>query len=173
MHDPMARVFDLQRFSVHDGPGIRSTLFLKGCALRCTWCQNPEGLEGAIRLWHFANLCERCGTCVAACPKQALALGPEGVDIDRDACDLCGECTDACPRNALAFDGHDLGVPEAVAQLEADKIFYDRSGGGVTFSGGDPLLQADFVAAVAGELKARGIHTAVETSLFGPWSAVA
>jgi len=168
----MARVFDLQRFSVHDGPGIRSTLFLKGCALRCVWCQNPEGLEATIRLWHFANLCERCGACVAACPKRALALGPEGVDIDRAACDLCGECTDACPRNALAFDGRDLEVPEAVAQLAADKIFYDRSGGGVTFSGGDPLLQADFVAAVARELKARGIHTALETSLFGPWSAI-
>jgi pyruvate formate lyase activating enzyme len=168
----MARVFDLQRFSVHDGPGIRSTLFLKGCPLRCVWCQNPEGLEGAIQLWHFANLCERCGVCVAACPKHALALGPEGVDIDRAACDLCGKCTDACPRNALAFDGHDLEVEEAVAQLAADKTFYDRSGGGVTFSGGDPLFQADFVGAVARALKARGIHTAIESSLFGPWTSL-
>ena len=166
------RVFDLQRFSVHDGPGIRSTLFLKGCPLRCAWCQNPEGLERAVRLWHFANLCERCGTCVDSCSKKALVLGPDGIDIDRSACDLCGKCTDACPRNALAFDGHDLEVEEAVKQLEADRIFYERSGGGVTFSGGDPLLQADFVGAVAGKLKARGIHTAIETSLFAPWPSI-
>ncbi len=168
----MARVFDVQRFSVHDGPGIRSTLFLKGCPLRCAWCQNPEGLEGAIRLWHFANLCERCGACVEACPVRALSLGAEGVEIDRSRCDLCGRCIEACPRNALAFDGRDLRVDEAVEQLAADKVFYDRSGGGVTFSGGDPLLQADFVEAVARALKARGIHTAVETSLFAPWGSV-
>jgi pyruvate formate lyase activating enzyme len=165
----MARSFDIQRFSVHDGPGIRTTLFLKGCALRCSWCQNPEGLEGALRLWHFANLCGRCGTCALACPKDALTLGEEGVDIDHAACDLCGKCIDACPRNALALDGRELSVDEAVAQLSADHAFYQRSGGGVTFSGGDPLLQADFVAAVAGQLRARGIHTAVETSLFAPW----
>jgi pyruvate formate lyase activating enzyme len=168
----MARVFDLQRFSVHDGPGIRSTLFMKGCPLRCAWCQNPEGLEHAIQLWHFANLCQRCGACVDSCPKKALSLGQERVDIDRGACDRCGKCIDACPRNALAFDGHDLGVEEAVVELEADRLFYERSGGGVTFSGGDPLLQADFVRAVAEKLKGRGIHTAIETSLHAPWSSV-
>jgi pyruvate formate lyase activating enzyme len=168
----MGRVFDLQRFSVHDGPGIRSTLFLKGCPLRCVWCQNPEGLEGAVRLWHFANLCGRCGACVKACPKQALTLGPDRVEIDRAACDLCGECVEACPRNALAFDGRDLEVEEAIAQLAADRVFFERSGGGVTFSGGDPLLQFDFVRAVAQGLKAKGIRTAVETSLFAPWESI-
>jgi len=168
----MGRIFDLQRFSVHDGPGIRSTLFLKGCPLRCVWCQNPEGLEGALRLWHFQNLCGRCGTCVKACPKQALTLGPERIEIDRAACDLCGKCIDACPRNALALDGRDLEVEEAIEQLAADRIFFERSGGGVTFSGGDPLLQADFVRAVAAGLKARGIHTAIETSLFAAWERI-
>lgn len=168
----MARVFDIQRFSVHDGPGIRSTLFLKGCPLRCAWCQNPEGLEATIRLWHFPNLCDRCGICVEVCPQRALTLGAEGVEIDRSACDLCGKCIDACPRNALAFDGRDLEVDEAVAQLAADRLFFERSGGGVTFSGGDPLLQADFVEAVARRLQAQGIHTAVETSLFAPWASV-
>ena len=168
----MAKAFDIQRFSVHDGPGIRTTLFLKGCPLRCVWCQNPEGLEGAIRLWHFANLCQRCGTCVESCPRGALRLGAEGVDIDHASCDSCGKCVDACPRNALAFDGRELGVDEAVAQLSADRIFYDRSGGGVTFSGGDPLLQAEFVAEVASRLKALGIHTAVETSLFAGWGKI-
>jgi pyruvate formate lyase activating enzyme len=168
----MGRVFDLQRFSVHDGPGIRSTLFLKGCPLRCLWCQNPEGLEGAVRLWHFQNLCARCGTCVKACPRQALTLGPERVEIDRAACDLCGKCVEACPRNALASDGRDMAVEEAIEGLAADRIFFERSGGGATFSGGDPLLQADFVFAVASGLKARGIHTAIETSLFAPWEAI-
>jgi len=168
----VARAFDIQRFSVHDGPGIRSTLFLKGCPLRCVWCQNPEGLEGAIRLWHFDNLCERCGTCVETCPQKALALGPEGLVIDHAACDLCGKCIEACPRNALAFDGRDLTVDEAVAQLAADRVFYDRSGGGVTFSGGDPLLQSDFVVAVATRLKALGIQTAIETSLFAGWEKI-
>ena len=168
----MARAFDIQRFSVHDGPGIRSTLFLKGCPLRCVWCQNPEGLEGTIRLWHFANLCERSGACVEACPQRALTLGAEGIEIDHAACDLCGKCIQACPRNALAFDGRDLGVEEAVAQLAADRIFYDRSGGGVTFSGGDPLLQSDFVAAVAIRLKALGIRTAIETALFAGWEKI-
>jgi pyruvate formate lyase activating enzyme len=168
----MGRVFDLQRFSVHDGPGIRSTLFLKGCPLRCVWCQNPEGLEGAVRLWHFQNLCARCGTCVKACPKQALTLGPDRVEIDRAACDLCGKCVEACPRNALAFDGRDLEVEEAIEQLAADRIFFERSGGGVTFSGGDPLLQADFVRAVAAGLKAKGIQTAIETSLFAAWERI-
>jgi pyruvate formate lyase activating enzyme len=168
----VARIFDLQRFSVHDGPGIRSTLFLKGCPLRCAWCQNPEGLEGAIRLWHFANLCQRCEACVEACPPRALSLAADGLEIDHAACDLCGKCVEACPRNALAFDGRDLGVDEAVTQLAADRLFYERSGGGVTFSGGDPLLQTEFVAEVAGRLKAQGIHTAVETSLFAAWEKI-
>jgi pyruvate formate lyase activating enzyme len=136
----VGRVFDIQRFSVHDGPGIRSTLFLKGCALRCAWCQNPEGLEGAIHLWHFPNLCASCGTCVKACPREALS--------------------------------RDLTAAEAVTELAADRVFYERSGGGVTFSGGEPLQQAGFVAEVAGGLKAQGIHTALETSLFAPWETI-
>jgi len=168
----MARIFDLQRFSIHDGPGIRTTIFLKGCPLRCAWCQNPEGLEWAIRLWHFSHLCARCGACVESCPQQALTLGAEGVGVDHAACNRCGRCVDACPYNALSFDGREITVDEAVAQLAADRLFYERSGGGVTFSGGEPLLQADFIAAVARQLKSLGIHTAVETSLFAKWESI-
>ena len=102
------RVFDLQRFSVHDGPGIRTTVFLKGCPLRCRWCQNPEGLERAISLWHFENLCGRSGRCQEVCPTNAITLTPTGVEINHAACTLCGDCVDACPRNALAFDGRDI-----------------------------------------------------------------
>ena len=168
----MARIFDLQRFSIHDGPGIRTTLFLKGCPLRCAWCQNPEGLEWSIRLWHFAHLCARCGACVESCPQRALTLGADGVEVDHAACNRCGRCVAACPCNALSFDGRDLTVDEAVAQLAADRLFYERSGGGITFSGGEPLFQADFVAAVARRLKALGIHTAMETSLFVKWESI-
>jgi pyruvate formate lyase activating enzyme len=168
----MGRVFDVQRFSVHDGPGIRTTLFLKGCPLRCAWCQNPEGLEGTVHLWHFENLCASCGTCVKACTRGAISLSADGWRLDRARCDLCGDCLAACPRNALGLDGRDLDVAEAVRQLAADRVFYDVSGGGVTFSGGDPLLQAPFVAEVAREVKALGIHTALETSLHAPWEVV-
>ena len=168
-----ARIFDLQRFSIHDGPGIRTTLFLKGCPLRCAWCQNPEGLEGAIRLWSFAHLCQSCGTCVKSCPRGALAPreGP-GVLIDRRLCDLCGKCLEACPRNALALDGRDIESADALEQLAADRVFHEVSGGGVTFSGGEPLQQTAFVLEVASLLKARGVHTAVETSLFAPWESI-
>lgn len=168
----MGRIFDIQRFSIHDGPGIRTTIFLKGCPLRCAWCQNPEGLEVAIRLWHFAHLCARCGACVESCPQQALTLGADGVGVDHAACNRCGRCVDACPCNALSFDGRDITVDEAVALLAADRLFYERSGGGITFSGGEPLFQADFVAGVARRLKAMGIHTAVETSLFVKWESI-
>ncbi len=168
----MARIFDVQRFSIHDGPGIRTTLFMKGCSLRCAWCQNPEGLEPRPRLWHFQNLCCRSERCLAACPLGAITVRDGVLAIDHRACDGCGKCVEACPTEALAFDGQELGVDEAVSRLAADKKFYDRSGGGVTFSGGEALLQAEFVEEVAGRLKAQAIHTAVETALHVPWAAI-
>lgn len=168
----MARIFDIQRFSIHDGPGIRTTIFLKGCSLRCRWCQNPEGLEGALRLWHFPNLCTRSGKCVKVCPCEALSLVEGGVAIDGSRCDLCGLCVEACPTNALAFDGREIETAEAIEQLVADRVFFEKSGGGVTFSGGDPLSQAGFVEEVARALKAQGIHTALETALFAPWETI-
>ena len=167
-----ARIFDLQRFSIHDGPGIRTTLFLKGCPLRCGWCQNPEGLEAGIRLMHLPNLCSRSGKCVAACPLGAIDVKGEALAIDHRACDGCGKCVEACPTEALVLDGRELGVEEAVEQLSADRRFYQRSGGGVTFSGGEPLQQAEFVEQVARRLKEGGVHTAVETALHVPWASV-
>jgi pyruvate formate lyase activating enzyme len=166
------RIFDLQRFSVHDGPGIRTTVFLKGCTLRCRWCQNPEGLDRRISLWHFANLCGQSGRCQEVCPTNAITLTPTGVEINHAACTACGKCVDACPRNALALDGRDLTVDEVVEEVTRDSIFHEVSGGGVTFSGGEPLMQADFVLEVATALRARGVPTSVESAMHVPWSAI-
>jgi pyruvate formate lyase activating enzyme len=167
-----ARIFDIQRFSVHDGPGIRTTLFLKGCPLRCLWCQNPEGLDHSIQLWHFANLCAATGRCAQVCPEDAIRVAPDGVVIDRTRCDLCGLCVAVCSRNALVFDGRDITQEDTLQELGADQIFHEVSGGGVTFSGGEPLVQAGFVRVVAAELKARGVATTIETSLCGPWASI-
>lgn len=166
------RIFDLQRFSVHDGPGIRTTVFLKGCPLRCRWCQNPEGLERRISLWHFENLCGRSGRCAEVCPTSAITLGPAGVEINHSACTLCGDCVEACPRNALAFDGRDVTTDEVLDEVGRDAIFHEVSGGGVTFSGGEPLAQADFVLGTAAAVKARGVPTTLESSFHAPWSSI-
>jgi pyruvate formate lyase activating enzyme len=166
------RIFDLQRFSVHDGPGIRTTVFLKGCPLRCRWCQNPEGLDREISLCVFENLCNRTGRCEAVCPTNAITVGTAGVDINHAACTRCGDCVDACPRNALALDGRDVTVDEVIAEAIRDSIFHDVSGGGVTFSGGEPLFQADFVLEVATALRARGVPTTLESSFHAPWKSI-
>jgi len=167
-----ARIFDLQRFSVHDGPGIRTTVFLKGCPLRCRWCQNPEGLDRNISLWHFENLCDHAGRCQEVCPTNAITLAPTGVDINHAACTQCGNCVDACPRNALALDGRDITTAEVVDEVGRDAIFHEVSGGGVTFSGGEPLAQAAFVRETAAALKERGLPTTLESSFHAPWSAI-
>jgi len=166
------RVFDIQRFSVHDGPGIRTTVFLKGCPLRCRWCQNPEGLERAISLWHFENLCGLTGHCQDVCPTRAITLTPAGVEINHAACTLCGDCVEACPNNALAFVGRDVTTEDVIDEIGRDAIFHEVSGGGVSFSGGEPLAQAEFVRATATEAKARGVPTTLESSFHAPWTSI-
>jgi pyruvate formate lyase activating enzyme len=166
------RIFDIQRFSVHDGPGIRTTVFLKGCPLRCRWCQNPEGLDRAIALWHFENLCGRSGRCVEVCPTMALTLKPDGLAINHAACTVCGKCVDACPRNALALDGRDVTSEEVVEEALRDAVFHGVSGGGVTFSGGEALAQAEFVFEVATALRERGVPTTLESAFHAPWAVI-
>jgi glycyl-radical enzyme activating protein len=168
-------IIDIKRFTVHDGPGIRSTVFLKGCGLRCAWCHNPEGIENVIGLWHLSRPCIRCRTCLAACPERALSAH-EGEDpfirIDRRRCGSCGLCVEACPADALAFDGRRLSSESAAEILLRDLEFYRQSGGGVTISGGDPLIQAGFALEILEACRRAGAHTAIETCLQGPWDLV-
>lgn len=163
-------VFDIQRFSVHDGPGIRTTVFLKGCPLACLWCQNPEGMQPRIRLWNFDNLCVGCGRCATLCPRRAIRPGVDGRPAaDHGACAKCGLCVDECPHNALALDGYEIGAEELARKLLSDTVFFFASGGGVTFSGGEPLAQPEFVRDVALRLRKSGVTTAVETCMDASW----
>jgi pyruvate formate lyase activating enzyme len=157
-------VYNIQRFSLNDGPGIRTVVFLKGCPLSCTWCHNPESRSPSPELLHFDTRCIRCRTCVAACPTGCLRVDADGWRIDRSRCDLCGRCADACPTDALVLEGRPRADEELLAFLLRDLPFYRESGGGVTFSGGEPLLQADELARFLPKLRAQDVHVAVETA---------
>ena len=154
-------VFDVQRYSLHDGPGIRTTVFLKGCPLRCSWCHNPESMNASPELRVFGSRCIGCDACREACP---LGLAEGGVMPDPDVCLACGSCVAACPTRARETIGREMTVPELLAAIDADRPFYDESGGGVTFSGGEPLLQWRFLLAMLGAARAKGYHAAVDTS---------
>jgi pyruvate formate lyase activating enzyme len=161
------RVFDIKRYSIHDGPGIRTTVFLKGCSLRCLWCHNPESIEVGPELMHWPGRCVRCYACIKACPKEAIAKDAAGaVVVDRKICDLCGKCAEACLYDAMQMVGREMSVEDVLAEIERDKIFYDQSGGGVTLTGGDPFVQADFAEALLDGCRSRGIRTAVDTAGF-------
>ncbi len=165
-------VFDVQKFAVHDGGGIRTLVFLKGCPLHCRWCSNPESLAGRPEIIFVANNCIACGECLKVCGHGAIGIsgpGCEGLAIDRDKCTLCGRCAKSCYAGAINIIGRYLSVPELVAIVERDRKFYEQSNGGVTFSGGEPTAQPEFLTAALKELRARGIHTAIETSSFVPW----
>lgn len=166
-------VSDIQRFSVHDGPGIRTTVFLKGCNLRCRWCHNPEMLRPEAEVQLFAGRCVGCGACLAACPNQAHAITDGGREFDRSLCEACGLCAAGCYARALVLVGRELTVEQVLAEVMADREFYDNSGGGVTISGGEPLLQLDSTVELLRACKAEGIHTAIETNLAWPWPRVA
>ncbi|MCJ7485107.1 MAG: glycyl-radical enzyme activating protein [Candidatus Aminicenantes bacterium] len=161
------RVFDIKRYSIHDGPGIRTTVFLKGCSLRCLWCHNPESIEPGPELMHWPGRCARCYACINACPKGAIAKDAAGaIVIDRNACDLCGKCAEACLYDAMQVVGREMSVDDVLAEVEKDKIFYDQSGGGVTLSGGDPFVQSAFAEALLDGCRDRGIPAAVDTAGF-------
>ncbi len=158
-------VFDIQRYSIHDGPGIRTTVFLKGCPLRCWWCHNPESQSSEPEVIYFEERCIRCGECVRACPHGALALDEAGARVLRDAsrCEPCGECARVCPTGARQLAGRRMTVPEVVREVAKDQVFFDQSGGGVTISGGEPLMQPEFVEALLAALRARRFRTVLDT----------
>lgn len=156
-------VFNIQRFSIHDGPGIRTTVFLKGCPLSCFWCHNPEGRKPRTEIMYHADRCIHCGECVDACPNRAHALEHGAHVFDRDACRTAGACVKVCCSEALEMIGSEMTVDQVVTEVLRDKPFYETSRGGVTLSGGEPTLQSEFCRGILTRLKSLGVHTAIET----------
>ena len=156
---------NIQAFNVHDGPGIRTVVFLKGCPLRCLWCCNPESINPASELGLIRAQCNRCGKCLEACPEQALFWDDQDIlQVDRSRCTACSKCLAVCSPGALTLYGRDMTAEEVMEEVRRDKIFYDGSGGGVTASGGEPLQQPHFLAALFRLCRESGIHTCLETS---------
>jgi pyruvate formate lyase activating enzyme len=154
------------RFSLHDGPGIRTTIFFKGCPLACWWCHNPESQSFLPEVLYSPDRCALCGDCVAMCPEGALAIQDGRVQMMDALCERCGSCAGACPTEARQLAGRRIGLAEAVREVERDLIFFEESGGGVTLSGGEPLSQPRFAEALLDELGRRGIHTVLDTCGF-------
>ena len=166
-----ASIFDLQHTSFVDGPGIRTTVFFKGCNLRCAWCHNPESQKRTNDLLFYSARCTGCGLCRDQCPNHAIRITDEGkAETDRLACTVCGACAEICPGKAKMIAGRKASVSELLPQILSDKPFYQASGGGVTFSGGEPLLQAEFVRQLAAACKENGVSTAIDTAGAVPYS---
>lgn len=166
-------IFNIQKFSLHDGSGIRTLVFFKGCPLACKWCSNPEGQSYSPELAYNSNKCigtAECDMCRQACPRGAVRQVNDGkVEIDRKLCDDCGACVDVCPSRALELFGREMSVDDVIKVVEEDSGFYARSGGGLTLSGGEPLSQAGFVGRLLKAARSRGIDTALETSGYCDW----
>ena len=166
-----AIITNIQKYSVHDGPGIRSTVFFKGCPLLCAWCHNPENQVFSTEVVWRGEKCIGCLSCIEACPEKALTATAEGIQRDAEKCILCGKCADACPTLAWEKIGKEYDLERLMEELSKDDVFYEQSGGGVTLSGGEPLSHADFAAEVLQACKAKGWHTAVDTCGFVPREA--
>lgn len=164
-YDTEGVLFNIQRYSLHDGPGIRTIPFFKGCPLACKWCSNPESQRPQPELIFKKNDCIRCGKCVAVCPQKALSVN-NPLFIDRARCVQCGECTNVCPTHALEMKGKRMTVREVVRELQKEENLYRRSGGGITLSGGEPLAQPEFARELLKACKEKGWHTAIETTGF-------
>jgi len=165
-------IFDIQRFSIHDGPGIRTTVFFKGCSLRCFWCHNPEGLRPRPEIQFRPDRCIGCGECVAVCPQGAQAIENGTRVYRRERCQACGQCVETCYADALVLVGQEMTVEQVMAEILQDHAFYETSGGGVTLSGGEPVLQRDFARAILECCKAEGLHTAIETAGNCRWGSL-
>ena len=158
-------IFNIQKFSIHDGPGVRTTVFLKGCPLRCKWCSNPESQLSRVQIMYHSENCVHCRKCVHACPEKAVSVGKDGrIHIDFQSCKGCLSCVQNCPGRALTNEGEKKSADEVVQVCLQDVDFYEESGGGVTISGGEGMVQPDFVEAIVLSLKEKGIHTAIETT---------
>lgn len=174
---PKGTIFNIQRFTIHDGPGLRTELFLKGCPLRCEWCSNPEGLQTYMQPGVYRSKCiteKKCGLCVEACPIEGILTFTKGKisEIDRTKCTNCLACCEACPSDAIKQWGNPMTVEECMEIIRKDRGYYDRSGGGVTVSGGEPLLQSDFVAELFKTCKEEGIQTCCESTFCIDWKEI-
>ena len=159
---------DIGRYAIHDGPGIRTTVFFKGCSLHCPWCHNPEFISPKAEIAFYPRRCIGCGDCLSVCPEGALT-GVRPVRLNRSLCTGCGLCAEECPAKALELVGRSYDLEELVEILLRDRLFYETSGGGVTLSGGEPTGQLDFIASLLRRLQEEGIHTVIETNGFFPW----
>ena len=168
----LGRVFNIQRYSIHDGPGIRTTVFLQGCPLKCAWCHNPEGLDSNPSLSFLPADCVGCGRCFKACPNGAHQLLNDRHVIERTACQVCGACVRECCSEALSLVGYETTVADVLEEVLSDKPFYESSNGGMTLSGGEPLAQIDFTEALLREAKSEGLHICCDTSGHAEWSSI-
>ena len=164
MNTHSGTIFDIQRYSIHDGPGIRTTVFLKGCPLKCLWCSNPESQSKNPEIMFDHSRCTQCGRCVEVCSHKATVRSDGKIKLLREFCQSCAECVSACPNEARQLVGKQTEVEEVLKEVEKDRLFYTNSGGGVTLSGGEPMSQPDFVRALLKRCKDKGIHTVLDTS---------
>lgn len=172
MNDETALIFDIEKFAVHDGPGIRTVVFMKGCPLHCLWCHNPESQSRDPEILFHSGKCTRCGICSSVCPRSCHTVDADGHRFDRSQCTACGLCSERCSAEALHLVGRKMSVGEVMKEVMKDQVFYRNSGGGITLSGGEPLAHFAFTSALLKAAKEAGIHTAVETCGFAPWERI-
>ena len=165
-------ITDIQRFSLNDGPGIRTTVFFKGCNMRCEWCHNPETVSHKKEIMLYANKCIGCGRCFDVCPVYAHSISDGTHIIDREKCTLCGKCVDSCYAEALVFSAKELDTDEVMHEILQDKVYYAESNGGVTLSGGEVTCQKEFALEIIEKCKENGIKTAIETNLLLPFEQI-
>lgn len=159
-------VFDIKRYAINDGPGIRMTIFMKGCPLSCVWCHNPEGISSRKEKLYTRKKCIGCGACIEICPRKALRLTPEGITTDRERCIVCGNCAESCPTLAMEISGKEYTSEQLMEEIGKETLFMDRSEGGVTFCGGEPLMHPAELLALLRRCGELGIHRAIDTTLF-------